>query len=223
MIEISIMHIQEVRDSKSLEYYLKDLPKEIQRKVMKFHFEDDRKRSLLGYMMSRYMLKKFFHLKDGEIIVEKNEYGKPFIKDNPEIHYNISHSKDYVICGVNDKEIGIDIEYMKDLDINIAERFFTHQEYLMLMSTPENEKLEMFYKLWTLKESYVKYRGTGLSLPLNSFSFEIIKGRIYFQSGIGDTPCFKNFNEIEDYQVSVCSKNRICNERLQHLKLENIE
>jgi 4'-phosphopantetheinyl transferase len=38
---------------------------------------------------------------------------------------------------------------------------------------PESPQRQRFFELWTLKESDVKSRGMGLSIPLNKFPFDL--------------------------------------------------
>ncbi len=70
--------------------------------------------------------------------------------------------------------VGVDIEKIRPIDFAIAERFFTASEYRLLMDTAEQERLQLFYTLWTLKESYIKFVGKGLSIPLDSFAIELL-------------------------------------------------
>ena len=69
--------------------------------------------------------------------------------------------------------MGIDVEMIKPIDFKIAERFFSRDEYISLINQPEEIKLMYFYMIWTLKESYIKTEGKGLSIPLNSFIIRI--------------------------------------------------
>lgn len=103
--------------------------------------------------------------------VTLGEHGKPYLTDYPQICFSLSHSGRMVMCGVADSPIGCDIQCMPphpEHNDGIAKRFFTPNEQHSLTSSaaPEQE----FARLWTLKESYVKYLGTGISsCPLNSF------------------------------------------------------
>lgn len=86
-----------------------------------------------------------------------------------DLYFNISHSGDWIICAVDNKPVGVDIEIIKVINFKIAERFFSSEEYYALMSQPETIQLKYFYMLWTLKESYIKAEGKGLNIPLFSF------------------------------------------------------
>lgn len=116
--------------------------------------------------------------------LEFNENGKPYFK-NSKYFFNTAHSGEYAICVISDKEVGIDIEEIKDFKNKVAERCFTKKENKYLGVT--NDKVDLFYRFWTLKESYVKCIGSGLSIPLNSFELDsndnniIIKGKENYQ------------------------------------------
>ncbi|MDO4978862.1 MAG: 4'-phosphopantetheinyl transferase superfamily protein [Candidatus Saccharibacteria bacterium] len=88
----------------------------------------------------------------------KNEYGKPYLKGNP-VFFSISHSGPYTICAISDQEIGIDLEENVIRD-RIVDRFFTTKEQDSVKNNPDS-----FAEIWTLKEAYSKYLGTGLSKP----------------------------------------------------------
>lgn len=78
-----------------------------------------------------------------------------------DLDFNTAHSGDIVICGgLKNGRIGIDIEKIKPLDINVFEHYFTSNEW-RLINESEN-KLFAFYRLWTRKEALVKAIGTGV-------------------------------------------------------------
>ena len=98
--------------------------------------------------------------------------GKPEVSGLPGFRFNVSHSGRWVIVGVADGDIGIDVETV-DADrpmpelVELARHVFTPDEQRLLASGDPR----VFYRLWTLKESYVKYLGLGLSAPLDAFTF----------------------------------------------------
>lgn len=112
-------------------------------------------------------------IKNRDLAFGINEYGKPILNEPEGTYFSISHSGSWVVCAVNDAAVGIDVETIKPIDFKIAERYFTKDEYASFVKQPEKTKLQYFYMLWTLKESYVKTEGKGLIIPLNSFSINI--------------------------------------------------
>ena len=70
-------------------------------------------------------------------------------------------------------ELGVDIEdtVTRAPPLEIADRFFAPEEVESLRSLPAEQRLQRFFQHWTLKESYIKARGMGLSLPLDRFAF----------------------------------------------------
>jgi 4'-phosphopantetheinyl transferase len=91
--------------------------------------------------------------------------GKPVLCDYPRLKINISHSGDYAVCAASDNEIGIDIQKTRRANFRIAQRYFTSTECEYIGNDESR-----FFELWAKKESYVKATGTGLTVPLNSFS-----------------------------------------------------
>ena len=139
-------------------------------KIIKYHFDKDKLHSMFAEVILRYALWERYGLKD--LVIQKNEYGKPFLVNYNDIHFNLSHSGDWVLCGVGNENLGIDVEQIDDIELSVAEEFFTKEESDYLFTLNENDRLIAFYKIWTLKESYIKNVGEGLSIPLNSFMFK---------------------------------------------------
>lgn len=119
--------------------------------------------SKINFAVSRSILNKGFEtildIPFSDVIVLRDKYYKPYIKNQNEIKFNISHTDGYVVIGFSKRELGIDIEKVND-DFafeDILENCFTFREI-------DNIGLDapMFYKYWTAKEAYLKYEGYGL-------------------------------------------------------------
>jgi 4'-phosphopantetheinyl transferase len=136
-------------------------------KAERFKFREDQWRSIAARGVLRILLSR--HLE--EIEFDVTEYGKPFLKGDCGIQFNVAHSGGFVIIALaKDREVGVDIERMRPgIEVeSIAGRFFFHQEYDWLLG--QADRTECFYRLWTAKESVLKAVGLGLSMPLDSFS-----------------------------------------------------
>ncbi|MBQ6732440.1 MAG: 4'-phosphopantetheinyl transferase superfamily protein [Paludibacteraceae bacterium] len=138
-----------------------------------------------------------------------NEFEKPFYKEYPEIHFSLSHSGVMAMCVISDRPVGCDVEKIRERDLDIAKRFFTSEEYDLIKSQKTDElQTKMFFRIWTLKESFVKCIGTGLSTPLNEFS--IIPdwhGKITLNQTISNSEYnFVELNLDDGYKYSVCVK-----------------
>ncbi len=132
-------------------------------------------RHILGYYTKQYPQDvKFIH----------NQYGKPFLKNSSNIHFNMSHSRNMVsyIIALN-YMVGIDIE-MHDNNLNVlalADLVLTPEEFRYLSGVDSKEKLELFYHLWTKKESLVKANGKGLTYPINTIeAMSLVSGKAIF-------------------------------------------
>ncbi|WP_459500588.1 4'-phosphopantetheinyl transferase family protein [Bacillus sp. C1] len=179
-------------------------------KIEKFINQKDSVRTLIGEILIRTIIAAELKIKNKDIKFQKNEYGKPSLKEYPEFHFNISHSGDFVVCAIDDKPIGIDIEEIRHIEYEeIARNFFTLNEFEYIMKQNLNDGLSKFYEIWTLKESYIKCCGQGLSIPLKSFSFEIkhMENIKVITNHVYKGYKFKIFNML-GYKMAVCSFNK---------------
>jgi 4'-phosphopantetheinyl transferase len=104
-----------------------------------------------------------------------NAHGKPALLDQP-LFFNLSHTGDYLLIAVSDQpQIGVDIEQIRSRPglADIAQRCFSTQELNHWQSLPENQRLALFYRLWTKKEAFVKAVGRGLALGLEHCALAI--------------------------------------------------
>ena len=154
-------------------YYYKRLSPARRRKAGRYHFIKDKKLSAgAGILLDKGL--SYYGLKEAGVKLSYNENGKPFLPDFPEIHFNLSHSETMVFAVFTDTEAGCDIEKIKPADLRVARRFFCDGEYNYVAGQKSiKEQQEVFCRLWTLKESFVKAAGAGLLIPLNSFEIQI--------------------------------------------------
>ena len=106
-----------------------------------------------------------------EFSVARDPDGKPRIAGQDTFHYNLSHSGNRVVIAWGDSPVGVDVQQMRKKMgwEKLAARYFTAQEWEFIFEDSELAE-ERFYRIWTAKESYLKYLGTGLSKSLSSFS-----------------------------------------------------
>lgn len=140
--------------------------------VMLLVSQEKRASKIAADNLCRKAISDFCGITPEKIEFSKNKFGKPFAKNLP-VYFSISHSGDWVVCAVSDKEIGIDIEKIKPHNPKSAEKFATEKELEYIRS---NEK--GFFEIWTLKEAYFKCIGTGLGADIKNVSFEITPERI---------------------------------------------
>ena len=105
-----------------------------------------------------------------------NEFGKPRLAGDGQVHFNLSHCEERAVLAISDTtEVGIDLERERPIEhVDLAKRYFHPNEVTAITASPdEAEQRRAFFLVWTLKEAVVKALGTGLSTPLDSFEVAI--------------------------------------------------
>lgn len=162
--------------------YCDKLSKERKNKALRLKSEREQARSIgAGYLLEQ-MLEESYGLEQTEIenlSYERDSHGKPYLTQYPDIHFNLSHSGDYVMCAVSEKEIGVDIQKIGAFKENVVKRFFSESEQEAIAQIKdEEEKKKLFYQIWAGKESYTKLLGTGLTIPLGAFTVDVVKKKV---------------------------------------------
>lgn len=177
--------------------------------------------SIFGEILIRKIIQDNFKINNKSISFYKNDYGKPVLINNSKFHFNISHSGEWVVCVVNDSPVGIDIEKIQLIDYSVTDFILSEKEYKNFTQISDENKLSYFYYLWTLKESYIKAEGKGLSIPLNEFTIECDLQMIPILLGDKlNKTIFKNYNIDPNYVLSVCASE---NNFDKNVKIYNIE
>lgn len=146
-------------------------------KQQRYRFDKDKHSALITRAFVRDLLSYYANIDACDWRFSKGEKDKPEIINPPiPLRFNISHTDKLIICAVmlND-DIGCDVENTKrnTEPLLIAQRFFSPSEVTELFALPEHKQCSRFFDYWTLKESYIKAWGLGLSIPLADFSFDI--------------------------------------------------
>lgn len=196
MIYVEQMLISEITPEIYDLFYARISP-ERQVRAMRYKQREDKLRCVAGEILLRHVLKKARDLT--EMTVECNAYGKPAVKGIENFYYNLSHSGDRVVIAYGDSEVGIDVEpiCINAAKESIAKRHFTENEYKYIFEGSTECTAKRFCEIWTAKESYVKYLGIGLRIPLNSFDVLNMK-----------EPLFHCWTADSKYCVTVCSMDK---------------
>lgn len=139
-----------------------------QNRVNRLKNEIDRKRTVAGEMLTRKAISELCNISEEKIKFNVDSYGKPFVV-NLSVEFNISHSGDMVVCAVDDSPVGIDIEQIRNVDLNICKHICTEKEMKYIYENDKNSTIR-FFEVWTLKEAYIKKIGKGMQIPLNTFN-----------------------------------------------------
>ena len=143
---------------------------EKQERIKRFAFFGDALNCLLGDVLARVELCRITGLSNCELVFAVNSCGKPFLVNNSNVYYNISHVGNCIACVVGDVSVGVDVELVKPIDVKIVERFFMPDEQKYILSSTGDLRNMRFFEVWTKKESRIKCEGKGLFESLTSFS-----------------------------------------------------
>jgi 4'-phosphopantetheinyl transferase len=146
------------------------LAPEERRRADRYRFERHRSRYIVGRATLRLLLARYLDAAPAELEIGCGEFDKPYLAGGPS--FNLSHSGTVVLYAFAAAgELGVDVE-LADADIareRVAERFFSPSEVEVLRSLPTVDQARAFLACWTRKEAFIKARGDGLSLALDSF------------------------------------------------------
>jgi 4'-phosphopantetheinyl transferase len=144
-------------------------------RAARFRFPLDARRFVAGRAAMRAVLARYCDLAAHDVELVTGEQGKPALADASarRMWFNLAHSGPYALLVVAAHElVGADIEELRPgfADDEIAERFFAPAEVARLRGLPVPEQEDAFFRCWTRKEAYIKARGGGLHIPLDSFT-----------------------------------------------------
>lgn len=163
---------------------------------------EDKKRTVAGEMLARKAISEWCGINYVDIDFGLTSYGKPYAREL-NVEFNIAHSGDMVVCAVDDRPIGIDIEKIRRIDLKVCKYICSDKELEYILGIPDDisdtavisdyNKLIRFFEIWTAKEAYFKKKGTGISdlMKLKNVTEENMKKSIII-------------NKMKDYVMAVC-------------------
>jgi len=158
-------------------HYQRSLSDDEIRRAERFHFEHDRRLYLAARALVRRTLSRYFMVEPAAWRFNTDSYGRPYILSPVEaraLRFSSSRTAGLVACAVTlNRDIGVDVEYSHELPHEVLDSCFTPSEATFILDGSGNEQSDRFFAHWTLKESYVKARGFGLSFPLEKFAIRL--------------------------------------------------
>jgi 4'-phosphopantetheinyl transferase len=145
-------------------------------RAKRFVFDRDRHPYTVAQATLRLLLGRYLRIPPESVRTQSGPQGKPLLAKQShasELQFNLSHSHGMALFAFAlQRELGIDIEKIRPnfASRDIAQRYFSRQEIAELDALPPASYSEAFFLCWTRKEAYIKARGQGLHIPLDSFS-----------------------------------------------------
>lgn len=222
-IDIWLTYYDEIVDDRQLASLRQLLSDEEIAQESRFYFADDRKRYLVTRAMVRMLLSRYAPIAPENWAFSKNAYGRPVIAESIAkaereargLFFNLSHTRGLIALAITrGRELGVDVENVsaRSVSLDVAEHFFSPVEVAELARVAPDRQQDRFFEYWTFKESYIKARGMGLSLPLDRFSF-----RFPHQGGVSisidpdlhdreDRWSFWQCRPTADYLMAICAE-----------------
>lgn len=169
-MEYFIYNIENLSDAE-YEKWFSLMTKEKQERVSKYKDATRRKCSVAGEMLVKLHVGSILDVEPEALKILADDNGKPYIPDCT-VHFNISHCENILVLAFSDEELGIDVERIRPISLNILKRFFSEEEQKYVLGHEPDEStftkseaeeiLERFYRIFTLKEAICKKSGIGI-------------------------------------------------------------
>lgn len=154
-----------------------------------------RREKIFSYVLLRLALLEEFGISDPPEFT-LGEYGKPFLRDDPDVFFSLSHSSGAALCAAASFPIGVDLQKRRKMRTGIENRFCTAREIGRIRASSARDR--ELCRLWCVKESYGKLTGKGFSE-----GFDTVECEALLQSGRA------RWLEREDFFFSVCAEREI--------------
>lgn len=137
-------------------------------RALKFRQESDRHRYILAHALKRFVLSTLLGLDPMSLEFSLGEKGKPLCGNIGAPDFNLSHSGDWVLCGVSSiSNIGVDVEIeSREVSEAVAKYALTTKQLSEVNESANAAQRFMLY--WTQKEAVSKALGLGLTIGFDT-------------------------------------------------------
>lgn len=158
------------RDFSSFEMHYDLINEEDWRAIRKYRHLEDQQIRIISTLFPKLLIGAYLNENPHNISFNTNEHGKPLLKNDPSFFFNIAHNRNYFLFICGPKACGVDVEQQKQIPLEryFLEDIFHTDELACIERSPVRE--DAFFKLWVLKEAYLKRLGTGIQEKLHTIS-----------------------------------------------------
>jgi len=160
-----VIYIDDHINGFDLETALTLLSEQRREQALKFRFEQGRRTCVLAYLLLMRGLRQEFGIEEKPLF-EYGEHGKPRIVGHPEVHFNLSHCRQAVVCAVSHQPVGVDVESVREYKESLIDYTMNVDEQALIRRAERPEVA--FTRLWTQKEALLKLTGEGISRDLKT-------------------------------------------------------
>lgn len=196
---MKVLFARALEDGSLIEKWMSGMSCEKRSRVGRMRRREDVLTAVTAYRLLCFSLKSAYGIEPSPDDWLVGEYGKPCLKSAKGIHFNISHSGNMAMCALGGRQVGADIEMVRPYRQGLEKRIMSESERRVFLRS--DDKLKLFYQIWTLKESYLKYTGRGLGAlgEITVLPGETVKSNV--------PGCrFQLIDCIPGYQSAVCTE-----------------
>lgn len=207
MINVYYMKVSPLIKEDTFWSQLNIVGEERRKKIMRMTNDGDRLRSLGAGILLHYALCRKLELSPDykkPFAVSQEAGGKPFLPEFPDIHFNLSHSGDYVCCAIGNEPVGADLQKYTSVKERLAKRFFTEKDNQMLAACGEEQREKLFFRMWSIKEGYIKFTGKGMSQGLDSFEIDWERKAVKQKEKTEPAAFYEELSSLPGYSFCVC-------------------
>ena len=209
--KVKVASVKPLGNNEMFEASLKRLSHYRREKTLRYRFDKGKWLSAGAGLLLDYMLKDY-GLRERDMQYIEGEHGKPAFVNHPELHFNLSHSDTLVACAVGDKPVGVDVQHIVKLHQSLVSYTMSSDEIAKLEAMESAEAKSLFFtQLWTLKESYAKATGRGLTHEFPSFEINDV-GEVIPLSTLSPAALFKLIKLPDAVaSVAIINTDTLCN------------
>ena len=194
-----------LEDKALFDYWYQQMPEYRKEKIDRYKPEASKRLSLGAGILIKKGLEEY-GVDGSHILLGLND--KPYIESANSLEFNVSHSGSMAVCAFSDACVGIDIEGTKVFNRNLINFVYKQEEikYIKYRSKNQNDENCLYTKLWTIKESIMKYYGKGLSMDPRKIFVDMEDGYKAYHDGKLLENIFFTQYECMGYHIAVCSE-----------------
>ena len=144
-------------------------------RLNRYRFAKDQRKFAVARSSLRRILARYSQLDPANLCFDYGPHGKPFLRGNDSLQFNLSHSGEYALCGVARVAVGVDIEQLRLMDRldGLIKRCLALSEQNALATMSIDQQSVGFLQYWTCKEAYLKATGQGISESLMAIEVDL--------------------------------------------------